>query len=210
MAPSPRVQHIGERLVDRCVISAEQRARRRRSGRRRDAELVITGIVAPRHVKHALWRRRGLALTAFATVVGFTVEADEVVAGSGRAELGVSVVVPPVAVMRVERQASQLVLTEADVARGYVDVPMASRLAVRTTSPAGYVLDFFTRLPLFTSVSVTSPAGRIAFGSDGGTLVARAGPVRGVTTILNYRFRLGRNTKAGAYPWPLAISIRPL
>jgi len=210
MAPSPRVQRIAESLVDRGFISAEQLPRQRRSDPRRDAELVITGIVAPHYVKHALWRRRWLALTAIATVVGFTAEADDVVAGSGRAELGVSVVVAPVAVMRVEHQASQLVLTEADVARGYVDVPMASRLAVRTTSPAGYVLDFFTRLPLFTSVSVTSSAGRIAFGSDGGTLVARGRPVRGVTTILNYRFRLGRNTKAGAYPWPLAISIRPL
>ena len=163
------------------------------------------------YVRRALWLQRWIAVIAIATVVaaGMT-ESGGALADTSRTALGVSLVVLPVAVLQVEHQAPELQLTEADIARGYVDVPEGSHLAIRTTSGAGYLLEFHARVPLFTSVSVTSLAGRSEIGRDGGTLVARGGVGHRAATLLSYRFHLDARVRAGAYPWPLAVSVRPL
>ncbi|NDP42497.1 MAG: hypothetical protein GZ089_07245, partial [Aromatoleum sp.] len=166
--------------------------------------------VAPRYVRRALWLQRWIALSAFATVVAVAATDSCDAEAAARAELGVSAFVLPVAVLQVEHQAPELLLTAVDIARGYVDVPAASRLAIRTSSRVGYMLDFHARLPLFTSVQVTSASGRSELGPDGGTLVARGAVGHGVATSLSYRFQLDGNIRAGSYPWPLAVSVRPL
>lgn len=160
--------------------------------------------------RRASRRQRFLALTAFAsTLVVSAVDADPAAAGTSRANLGVSAIVPAVAVLQVERQLPELTLTAADVARGYIDVPAASRLAIRTTSRSGCMLDFHPRLALFKSVSVSSALGAGDLGPDGGTLVAR-GTTGRVATDVSYRFHLDGDVRPGAYPWPLAVSVRPL
>src|ERR1700676_2295021 len=50
--------------------------------------------------------------------------------------IAVSAFVTANAVVQVEYQAQQLVVTETDVARGYCDAPAASRLRVSSNSPA--------------------------------------------------------------------------
>jgi hypothetical protein len=55
---------------------------------------------------------------------------------------------------------------------------------------------------------VSSQAGG-EIGPDGGTLVAR-GTTGHVAAEISYRFHLDDTAKPGAYPWPLAVSVRPL
>jgi hypothetical protein len=212
--PLDRVPRLGELLVQRGLLSVDQLAqalsRQRRTGRRLGVELVNSGLVERRHVRHALWLQRWLALTAFSTVVAIAVtETGDALAGNARGEIAVSAIVPAVAVLQVERQLPELTLTAADVARGYIDVPAASRLAIRTTSRSGCMLDFHPRLALFKSVSVSSALGAGDLGPDGGTLVAR-GTTGRIATDISYRFHLDGDVRPGAYPWPLAVSVRPL
>src|ERR1700687_3371169 len=68
--------------------------------------------------------------------------ASPIHAGSISASLSVSVVVPARAVLTVESQPAGLEITEADVARGYVEAPGAALDRVRTNSPAGWLLEF--------------------------------------------------------------------
>jgi hypothetical protein len=212
--PLDRVPRLGELLVQRGLLSADQLAqalaRQRRTGRRLGVELVNAGLVDRRHVRHALWLQRWLALTAFSTVVAIAAtDSRDALAGNARGEISVSAIVPAVAVLQVEHQQAELTLTAADVARGYIDVPAASRLAIRTTSRSGCMLDFHPRLALFKSVSVSSTLGGGDLGPDGGTLVAR-GTTGRVAADVNYRFHLDGDVRPGAYPWPLAVSVRPL
>lgn len=44
--------------------------------------------------------------------------------------------------MRVVNQARQLVVTDRDILRGYVDIPAASTIAVKSNNPRGYLLMF--------------------------------------------------------------------
>src|ERR1700686_3846261 len=71
--------------------------------------------------------------------------------------IAVSAFVTANAVVQVEYQAQQLVVTEADVARGYCDAPAASRLRVSSKSRAGYLISIFNPLPIFKSVRFDLP-----------------------------------------------------
>src|SRR5258708_8699283 len=74
-------------------------------------------------------RRVGALLFSFAEFFSFAAflsVALPVHAGSVSASLSVSVVVPARAVLSVESQPAGLEITEADAARGYIQVPRAS------------------------------------------------------------------------------------
>lgn len=210
-----QVPRLGELLIRHGAITPEQLeqalARQRVTGRRLGIELIDSGYVARRQLRRALLLQRLITWTAFATALALAAtRGHDAHAGTSRAQLGVTTVVPPVAVLRVEHQAPELMITAADVARGYVDVPAASRLAIRTSSRAGYMLDFHSRVPLFRTVAVRSKSGQGTIGPEGGTLVARGDFGRAFVDDLSFRFHLDDDVGAGTYPWPLAVAVRPL
>jgi len=80
-----------------------------------------------------------------------------------RGQIAVTAIVPAQTVAQVVEQPSEITITDADVLRGYVEVPAGSRLRISSNNPAGYFIDFFTRLPIFRSVRVSnSNAARIS------------------------------------------------
>lgn len=123
--------------------------------------------------------------------------------------IAVSATVTANAVMQVEYQAQQLVVTESDVARGYCDAPAASRLRVSSNSRAGYLISIFSRLPIFKSVRVDVPNASADIGRDGGAITQR-GHGKEMLTLMTYRFMLADNVAPGTYPWPLQLDVRPI
>jgi hypothetical protein len=122
----------------------------------------------------------------------------------------VSAVVTANAVMQVEYQAQQLVVTEADVARGYCDAPAASRVRVSSNSRSGYLISIFSRLPIFKSVRVDMPEASAQIGRDGGAIAQRGRHGKALLTQMTYRFALADGVGPGTYPWPLALDVRPI
>ncbi len=110
--------------------------------------------------------------------------------------------------LRMQRQITAI--TDADVLRGYVEVPTGSRLRISSNNPAGYFIDFFTRLPIFRSVRVSNSNGSADLGPDGGTIIERGQHGRNLPLDLSYRFMLASNATPGTYAWPLALNVRPL
>jgi hypothetical protein len=108
----------------------------------------------------------------------------------------------------VVQQPSEIIVTDADVVRGYVDVPAGSELRVSTNDPTGYVIDFFTRVPIFRSVRVIDRRGDADLGPDGGTVIERGQYGRNLPLALTYRFNLAANARPGTYAWPLALNVR--
>lgn len=124
--------------------------------------------------------------------------------------LDVSATVVARTLLRTEYQLSQLRLTQADIARGYFDVAAATRFAVSSNSRSGYVLQFYPVGDAFRSVQIKGLGHTAQLGADGGTVVQR-GPVESDTPReLSYRFTLQPGLQPGAYPWPLALSVRSL
>ena len=148
-------------------------------------------------------RRRGL-LGACALVGVSLVAADEV---QTRLEVGARVAA------RAELAANlppQVLVTAHDVGRGYVDVPQASRLDIRTNARA-FTLEIAPLGAPFSAVAISGLEQRVEFGGDGGSIVRRVPDTsRPVTLALRCRLQLDARATPGAYAWPLRFDVRPL
>ena len=103
-----------------------------------------------------------------------------------------------------------LILTDDDVARGYVDLERGASLTVRTNSARGYWLGFELASEVVSGLTV-SGLGEETFMRIPGASVFQ--PTHGFTrqTIeLRIRFHVSPDATPGVYPWPLAFAVTPL
>jgi hypothetical protein len=161
--------------------------------------------------KEAGSRQAGRFLPAVATALVLLAlgVSGNVLAGSTSALMSVRVQVLARTLLSVESQPPSLVLTEADLARGYVEVPAVSRIRVRSNDPNGYLLAFDVTAGPFTAIEVTGlgPAARIS--ANGGWLARPFAGTQPVTSELTYRFLLASNIQPGTYAWPVSLSAMP-
>ena len=204
---------LGEILVAQGKITQEQLAiaveRQKKSGRRLGEELIKAGFVKRGAVSLALRIQRRIVFGAIAAMA-VTMVPPDVDAATARGEIAVTALVPAQAVGQVVQQSSEITISDADIARGYVEISGASQLRVTSNSPAGYVIDFFSRLPIFTAVRISSQDNSVEFGPDGGTIIERGRHGRDLGLNLSYRFTLGASVLPGTYAWPLHLKVRPL
>jgi hypothetical protein len=136
-----------------------------------------------------------------------TLQAAENHNGSATATLSVSATVMARAMATTEYQSPELVITAADIARGYVDVPRATRLQVRTNSANGYLLVFESTQPLFTEVQVSGAGEQVSIASGNGW-VLEPFTATTVSMVLSYRFSLAPGVRPGSYAWPLSVTAQ--
>jgi hypothetical protein len=208
-----RAPKLGEILVAQGKITHEQLAialdRQKTSGRRLGEELIKAGFVQRAVVSRALRIQRRVVFGALTTLAATTV-APHADAGSQHNQIAVTAFVPAQTVAQVVAQPAEITITAADIERGYVDIPRASQLRITSNNPVGYAVDFFSRLPIFTSVTVTSDNGSADLGPDGGAILERGRHGRDMPLHLSFRFNLIPQVQPGSYPWPLALNVRPL
>ena len=204
---------LGEILVAQGKITQKQLAialeRQKTSGRRLGEELVKAGFVKRAVVSRALRLQRRIVFGALTTLAASSIIPD-VNAAAANTQIAVTAYVPAQTIAKLVLNPTQITITDADVARGYVDIAAASQLRVTSNNPAGYVIDFFSRLPIFRSVRVSSPDGDANLGPDGGAIIERGRHGRDMPLNLSYRFNLADNVQPGTYAWPLALNVRPL
>ncbi|HEV3239928.1 MAG TPA: hypothetical protein VG429_05960 [Casimicrobiaceae bacterium] len=212
-AAADRTPKLGEILVAQGKITQEQLAialeRQKSSGRRLGEELVKAGFVPRSVVSRALRIQRRVIFGALTTLAASTIS-PHLHAAALRGQIAVTAFVPAQAIAQLVEQSAEITITAADIARGYVDIPAASQLRVTSNNPAGYIVDFFSRLPIFTSVRVSSSGGGADLGPDGGAIIERGRQGRDMPLNLSYRFNLIAQVQPGTYPFPLALNVRPL
>jgi hypothetical protein len=207
-----RPPKLGEILLAQGTITQEQLAlaleRQKTSGRRLGEELVKAGFVKRSVVSRALRIQRRIVFGALTTLAAATLSPP--IHAATRSQIAVTAVVPAQTVGKLVQQPSEITITETDIARGYVEIPAASQLRVTSNNPAGYIIDFFSRLPIFTSVRISSAGGSADLGPDGGAIIERGRQGRDIPLNLSYRFNLIAQVQPGTYAWPLALNVRPL
>jgi hypothetical protein len=112
--------------------------------------------------------------------------------------------------MKTVNQIKEFVVTDADIIRGYVSIPAASRIHVKSNNPRGYFLMFeMVNHPdnIFRSISVDIGGREVQLSVSGG-LIHQPFNRAGIMTDLNYRFELSKDVKPGTYSWPLLVSIQ--
>jgi len=113
--------------------------------------------------------------------------------------------------MTVLDQIPEVVVTDLDIMRGYLDIYAATRISVRSNNPAGYLLVFEVLSgpsSIFNLANVRVGAREVQVSQNRGWVSQPY--VRGNATLdVSYRFLLAKNAQPGIYSWPVVISILP-
>ncbi len=208
---------LGNLLVARGEITRGQleAALRRQieTGRMIGEELIAAGHASRQQVDSGLTVQRRLAAYALAVAVGLAPLAampSLVQAAQTGATMAVSMVVLGEATLNTGVAATQVVITQSDVARGYIEVPSAMRFSVTTISPAGYVMRFQPLGPLFDSVEVSGIGAPVHLGAAGGSIVRSGMLAQNQLQELSFRFGIRTDAAPGTYPWPLQMAVSVL
>lgn len=132
-------------------------------------------------------------------------------AGGTQASVQVTATVLKHARINIIAAPATLVISESDVARGYLDVPVPTEILIRSNNPDGYMLQFAADGGLVRRMSIGGLADEIEL--DGaGTVVVRGQPAGISTERLTLRFRLllSQQAHAGTYVWPMRLSVLAL
>jgi hypothetical protein len=117
-----------------------------------------------------------------------------------------AIVLPDARIVRLD--APTLVITAADLERGYLDV--VRRYEVRSNAPDRLLLQFFVRGNLARSVEVRGLGAPLAIGPLGGQLCLDPPGAPGRDLALGFRIQLDPDVVPGIYPLPVVVSIDPV
>lgn len=134
------------------------------------------------------------------------------VANAGEGKLQVSATILKHASLQVMTQPATVVVTAADIARGYVDVPSPAQVAVQSNTQGGYMLMFESQGEFLRQTLVKGLGTDVQLSASGGG-VAQRGAGRGMSKTLldlGFRFVLSDSARQGVYAWPMRLSVTPL
>jgi len=131
-------------------------------------------------------------------------------ARDARTSFNVSATVSAVARLQVQSAPTEILVSDEDLRRGFIDVVQPTDLVIRSNSASGYALDLTTVTPMFSSVVVRGLNSEQSLGGEGGTIVQRWHGPQIVNLSLQFRLVLAPGLAAGRYPWPMHIDVRPL
>lgn len=176
--------------------------------------LIDAGYAEPHDISLGLNIQRKLltsALVAVLSIASLHSASAEARHSKASAGLGVSVRVIEYITLNVTRQVSELVITNSDISRGYVDVKEGTGYFIKTNLKEGYVLSFESSGSPFGKILVMDGSREIELSKTGGVAhMPYSGGSGGEHKELNYRFYLSENVKPGTYSWPLFISAGPM
>jgi hypothetical protein len=161
-------------------------------------------------MKGKVWTIRSAALAVALAGLGLTAMSFGVAAQE--IKLPVTATIVKRATVKVLAQPATVVVTAADVERGYVEVPGRAQLSVRSNSQAGYMLVFASAGDFVRQMRVRGLGNEVQIGPGGG-VVPLSGSARSVTQAtleLGFRFELAADARQGTYAWPVQISVTPI
>ncbi len=133
-------------------------------------------------------------------------------AGLNEASLLVAATVARHASVQVLAQPLSVLVTAADIGRGYVDAIGLTRLVVHSNTHDGYMLMFENQGDFLRQALVKGLDSDVQLSASGGGVAQRA-PGRGMrknVLELGFRFVLSDSARQGVYAWPLRLSVTPL
>ena len=128
-------------------------------------------------------------------------------AGSKSAIMLATARVLPVAKHTILYQKSNFTVTEADIMKGFIDIPMAMVLSIRTNSVNGYLLLFSAKNGRFNELTVFDGDNAYKLSETGGEVHMPYENNNYITKELGFRFYLSPDFKPGIYQWPVAVMI---
>jgi hypothetical protein len=178
--------------------------------------LIGTGFLRPEQLSQGVRLQKKLLTCALIAILSFgplsaTQSAEPVSAPrSGQSAMTAMSAGETLSALRVLFHHSDVVVTYADILKGYVDVPVAARLEIQNTNLSGYMVIFHGLTTPFHKVIVKGFDKDIVVDTYGGSVIQ---PYHGRDPLLlelSYRVVLSKKIRPGTYAWPLTIAISPI
>lgn len=134
------------------------------------------------------------------------------IAGSNEVKLLVTATILKHASLQVLAQPASVMVTAADIARGYVDVLSPAQVVVKSNTGGGYMLMFESHGEFLRQTVVKGLGADVQLGPSGGGVTQRpAGRGMSQTQLdIGYRFVLSESARQGVYAWPVRLSVTPI
>jgi hypothetical protein len=221
--PEEAKLRLGELLVSTGQVTRSELddalQKQKQSKKKLGEILVDAGYVKPQQIDRVLTLQRKLvtaALVASLSLAGAAIPTKAHSTGQTQtkgssAKIMVTARVLPHVKLKIIKQSDKLVITNADIVRGYVDVPTASRIEVNNNNPSGCLIVFegFGGPMNFIKGVHVKGGGRDVYIESAGW-VTQPFARTPVSIDLSYRFVLAKDAQPGTYAWPLNISARPV
>ena len=215
-ADAPTCLSLGQLLVSAGYITHEQLKdaldRQRSNGKKLGEVLVEAGHCEKYHVEHGLQIQSRLVAAALIAALSLAPLNEAASSQTSTQVMSTQIQVTAKVLARasfhVLRQPSEIVVTEADIRRGYMDINAGSLLEIKNNSRAGVMMSFEVRGMPFKEVLVSGMGREVAIGPGGGIITHQ---LIGTSIVaLNYRFVFDKSSQAGTYAWPFSLSVSPV
>lgn len=212
----PSCLSLGELLVSAGYITYEHLndalKSQRDSGKKLGEVLIEAGHAQPKHIEHGLRIQERLVAAALIAALSLAPVAEASASQSSRQAMSTQIQVTARVLARaslhVLRQQTELVVTDADIKRGYLDVNAGSLIEIKNNSRSGVNVTFETRGLPFKEALVSGFGREVAIGPNGGIVTHQ---LTGTNVVaFSYRFVFDEYSQAGTYAWPLSISVSPV
>jgi hypothetical protein len=213
---------LGELLVMTNQITRSQLdhalAKQKRTRQNIGDVLVGAGFLGPEQLSHGVRLQKKLLACALIAVLslGPLSAAKSAESSSGTSRSSVKDIMTTMSAgntlsaLEILFQHSEIVVTYGDILKGYIDVPVATRLQIQNTNLAGYMVIFHGLASPFQKVIVKGFEQDVIVDTYGGSVIQ---PYHGRDPLqleLSYRVVLSKKTRPGTYAWPLTIAISPI
>lgn len=113
----------------------------------------------------------------------------------------------PVVKYSILHNESNLIITQEDIDKGFIDIQKALIFSVRTNSTDGYLLTFYVGSDILSGLTVANENNVYKFSGSECEIHMPYQGMNYITKELSIRFYLLSNTKPGTYEWPLSFMI---
>ena len=129
---------------------------------------------------------------------------------AARSSLGLKLTtrVLPVVKYEIILQKEDVLITEEDIQRGYIDIRGAVIFSVMTNSVNGYVLTFFVGRDTFKEIEVFCDSVFTRIDDANNEIFMPPEGMKSIVKELSFRFYLSDNFLPGVYDWPVAFAIQ--
>lgn len=172
---------------------------------------AFNSICGAAPVQPRAFRMDGVVALLIALAVGWMGMPLAALAAS-ETKLTVSAMVSKHASLQVLAQPASVVITPADIARGYVDVLSPAQVTVQSNTQDGYLLMFENQGEFFRETLVKGLDSDVQVSAGGGGVAQRSLGVGMRKNLLNlgFRFVLSDSARQGVYAWPMRLSVSAL
>ncbi len=214
----PECLSMGELLVARGDVSRavlNKALQSKPKGTPLGEVLVKMGAVKPETLSHVLPLQKRLLSAVLCAGLGFAFAAQTPRAATGSSSrLLITATVAKSMQVTIKSHPGGFTVTEQDMARGYVDVALASQFDIKTNSAEGVALEFHGahKGGVIQQVHITGGASGFQMPASGGVMLLQGGWRPTVTRSfkLRYRLHLGPNAEPGTHDWPYAMTVTAL